>query len=90
MNARIRELVDRAGFVRFSAQENPHTPIDWSCDYEVELETLIELIVRECLDLGKQIQSQRVINGSEEYIAGREMGVEVFMNQIKKHLQGES
>jgi hypothetical protein len=25
------------------------------------------------------------VNGSEEYNAGREMGIEVFMNQIKKH-----
>ena len=44
-----------------------------------------ELIVRECLAHGKLAQSQAVVNGSEEYNAGREMGIEVFMNQIKKH-----
>ena len=44
-----------------------------------------ELIVKECLAHGKLTQSQTVVNGSEEYNAGREMGVEVFMNQIKKH-----
>ena len=44
-----------------------------------------ELIVRECLAHGKLTQSQAVVNGSEEYNAGREMGIEVFMNQIKKH-----
>ena len=44
-----------------------------------------ELIVRECLAHGKLTQSQTVVNGSEEYNAGREMGIEVFMNQIRKH-----
>jgi hypothetical protein len=44
-----------------------------------------ELIVRECYEQGKLIQSQTIVNGSEEYVAGREMGIEVFMNQIKQH-----
>jgi len=44
-----------------------------------------ELIVRECVEQGKLIQSQTIVNGSEEYVAGREMGIEVFMNQIKQH-----
>ena len=48
-------------------------------------EKFAELIVRECLAHGKLTQSQTVVNGSEEYNAGREMGIEVFMNQIKKH-----
>ena len=43
------------------------------------------MIVRECLAHGKLTQSQTVVNGSEEYNAGREMGIEVFMNQIKLH-----
>lgn len=46
-----------------------------------------ELIVRECLAHGKLTQSQTVVNGSEEYNAGREMGIEVFMNQIKQHFE---
>ena len=44
-----------------------------------------ELIVLKCIEQGKQIQSQSVSNGSEEYNTGREMGIEVFLNQIKKH-----
>jgi hypothetical protein len=44
-----------------------------------------ELIVRECIEQGKMIQSHTIVNGSEEYVAGREMGIEVFMNQIKQH-----
>ena len=50
-----------------------------------EAEKFAELIVRECLAHGKLTQSQTVVNGSEEYNAGREMGIEVFMNQIKQH-----
>ena len=53
--------------------------------YTDELEKFAELIVRECLAHGKLTQSQAVVNGSEEYNAGREMGIEVFMNQIKLH-----
>ena len=52
---------------------------------EQNQEKFAELIVRECLAHGKLAQSQAVVNGSEEYNAGREMGIEVFMNQIKKH-----
>ncbi len=48
-------------------------------------EKFAQLIVLECLAHGKLTQSQAVVNGSEEYNAGREMGIEVFMNQIKKH-----
>ena len=49
------------------------------------LEKFAKLIVRECLAYDKLAQSQTVVNGSEDYNAGREMGIEVFMNQIKKH-----
>ena len=48
MNERIRELADQAGFVRFEPDEDPHTPIDWSCDYSMELNQFAELIVQEC------------------------------------------
>lgn len=48
MNKRIKELVDQAGFIRFSPKEDPRTPIDWSCEYSTELNQFAELIVREC------------------------------------------
>lgn len=54
MNKRIQELADEAGFVRFSPQEDPHTPIDWSSDYSSELEKFAELIVKECCFTGEQ------------------------------------
>ncbi len=68
----------------------PHTAIDPSNNMPYETTTFsakkfTELIVAECIEQGKQIQSQSVSNGSEEYNTGREMGIEVFLNQIKKH-----
>jgi hypothetical protein len=67
---------------------------DWSGQTiemnDVGIAKFAELIVRECLTHGKLTQSQAVMNGSEEYNAGREMGIEVFMNQIKLHFGVES
>ena len=76
MNERIQELMAEVGM-----------SVDYLTNTKqiVLIEKFAELIVRECLAHGKSTQSQAVVNGSEEYNAGREMGIEVFMNQIKKH-----
>jgi hypothetical protein len=76
MNERIKQLADEAGM---------NIVDDKFSTYGKFAEKFAELIVRECLAHGKLTQSQAVVNGSEEYNAGREMGIEVFMNQIKKH-----
>lgn len=44
----LNKLTDQAGFVRWSPEEDPNTPIDWSCDYTKELETLVRLVVQTC------------------------------------------
>jgi hypothetical protein len=74
MNNRLKRLAERS-FWDKQAQQDMEDFID--------LEKFAELIVRECLAQGRLTQSQTVVNGSEEYNAGREMGIEVFMNQIK-------
>ena len=51
VNERIQKLADQAGFIRFSPEEDPHTPIDWSSDYTYELEKFAELIVQECVNV---------------------------------------
>jgi hypothetical protein len=81
MNERIKALALQAGAVNVW---------EWASDdvldtKNMDAEKFAELIVRECLAHGKLTQSQAVVNGSEEYNAGREMGIEVFMNQIKQH-----
>ncbi len=78
MNERIRELVKQATTY---IEPTENSGEGWIFDKE----KFAELIVRECIVHGKLTQSQTVVNGSEEYNAGREMGIEVFMNQIKKH-----
>lgn len=70
MNERIRELRDKCVDPEYG----------W-----VDVNKFAELIVREFVEQGKLIQSQTVVCGSEEYIAGREMGIEVFMNQVREH-----
>ena len=54
-------------------------------NWESVVSKFAELIVKECVELGKELQTQDVINGSEDYKSGREMGIEVFMNQIKNN-----
>jgi hypothetical protein len=79
MNERIRDLSEQA---EKYADDNFRGEPTWSEAFESKF---AELIVKECLAHGKLTQSQAVVNGSEEYNAGREMGIEVFMNQIKLH-----
>lgn len=77
MNERIEKLAEQCGL-----RSNPNV---YDRDQSFDIERFAELIVKECIEQGKQIQSQSVSNGSEEYNTGREMGIEVFLNQIKKH-----
>ena len=49
MNEQIQALSKQAGFIHFASDEDPYTPIDWSCDYTEELEKFAKLIVRECV-----------------------------------------
>ena len=80
MNERIKELAEQAG-ISLSQKDYSYYWVESAED----IEKFAELIVWECLAHGKLTQSQTVVNGSEEYNAGREMGIEVFMNQIKEH-----
>jgi hypothetical protein len=77
MNERIRELAELS--IKESGQEF------WWLTNDLVIEKFAQLIVEECLAHGKLTQSQVVVNGSEEYNAGRWLGIEVFMNQIKQH-----
>ncbi len=81
MNERIKELAEQATSIVEMVGPEGYT----SSYANFDREKFAELIVKECLAHGKLTQSQAVVNGSEEYNAGREMGIEVFMNQIKLH-----
>lgn len=51
MNEKIKQLAEKAGFYLW--ENEPWKPegavVDWSCDYDSELEKFAELIVRECI-----------------------------------------
>jgi hypothetical protein len=81
MNERIQQLALQASTTTTSYYDGRGNVTETYFDKE----KFAELIVKECLAHGKLTQSQAVVNGSEEYNAGREMGIEVFMNQIKLH-----
>lgn len=52
MNEKIKELSEKAGFLLW--EDEPWKPegaiVDWSSQYDGELERFAELIVRECID----------------------------------------
>ena len=84
MNERIKQL-ERQAIIGVLKGNDPDRDVDRMYISAEFTKKFAELIVKECLAHGKLTQSQAVVNGSEEYNAGREMGIEVFMNQIKLH-----
>ena len=66
MNKHIEKLVEEAGFIRFLPEENPATPIDWSCDYTPELEQFAMLVIGDCIRT-IQMGVQRGKDSSAEY-----------------------
>jgi hypothetical protein len=52
MNDRIKELAKQAGFVLWADEEwKPDgAVIDWSSDYDNDLEKFAELIIQECME----------------------------------------
>ena len=76
---RIQEILQQPVFERLK---------DWYDTGPVQkatLEVFVESIIRECVKKGMSIQSQKVSNGSEDYLAGREMGILVCLVEIKRH-----
>ena len=79
MNERIRELAEQAQ--QYAEWTTPQG-LEW---FDAFKEKFAELIVRECVKQSKEIQSQTIANGTEDYCAGREMGIEVVINEITRH-----
>ena len=75
MNERIKQLAEQYWEQRPDGQ------------LHFDNEKFAELIVRECLQICKDVgaESKEVLNASEDYQKGREMGAEVCHNMIKKH-----
>jgi len=48
LNKKTIVLAKEAGFIFFEEDETKAGFIDWSCDYNIELKKLVELVVQEC------------------------------------------
>lgn len=81
MNPKIKELKEQSYIQEIDYNEYNGAGYYVSVFSE---EKFAELIIKECLKIGKEIQEQNISNATIEYNLGREMGIEVFMNQIKK------
>jgi hypothetical protein len=84
MNNTIKKLTEKAGFCFWEDEPWGSGPghIDWGPEYSREfvrfITLLAEHIERECA----QLQAQNGINFSDDYAAGRRMGMEVLKNTL--------
>ena len=87
MNERITQLAVEAGLLNYVDLETPRRYFVSGDAGLEEVEKFAELLIREgakiCKDVGAE--SKEVLNASEDYQKGREMGTEVCHNMIKKH-----
>ena len=69
MNDHVKQLAEQAGFVLWANEEwKPEGQVvDWSSNYDVELEKFAELIVRECADVCELIGSVPYSGVAYEY-----------------------
>jgi hypothetical protein len=82
MNERIRVLAEQAGLEFDDDLALEPEPIYYIT--QKELERFAQLIVRECLQICKDVGIE-----SKDYQEGRQMGAEVCHNMIKKHFEVE-
>lgn len=88
---RFRKLAKKAGFVLWGTES--HKPegsiIDWSSDYDKELQAFARLIVQECIDV---IQRQVIMKFDNNFVdddfnVGYRRGAEVSGERIKQHFE---
>lgn len=88
MNEYFKQTAEQAGFNLWEDEDwNPGDVVDWSSRYDYELEMFGELIIRDIIKIATEVQSESVTNACANYNAGREMGLEVLVNQLKKFLE---
>ena len=88
MNEYFKQTAEQAGFCLWEDEPwNPGEVVDWSSRYDPELEKFGELIIQDIIKIATEVQSESVSNACVNYNAGREMGIEVLVNQLKKFLE---
>lgn len=70
MNEKIKQLAEQAGFVFWQDEMWADSQvIDWSCNYDKELEALVNLVVDKCVSICKEGSStQMTSKGAAERI----------------------
>lgn len=73
MHKHTKKLAKEAGFIFWSKDEHPHAPIDWSCDYDLELEKFEELVRKDeraklLLNVNAMLDNMHIVsNGRHNY-----------------------
>ncbi len=80
MNKRIQELAEQAG-LSYMPSNYPDMADLYKCA-DFELEKFAELIIQECIHKARIVQEQEV-GASDDYLDGREMGLEVLILNLK-------
>lgn len=71
MNDNVKKLVEHAGFATWEDEEwaPKGAFVDWSCNYDVELEALIRLVVDRCVSICEEgSPTQSTSSGAAEKI----------------------
>lgn len=82
MNERIAEILEQAFDLCNTYDDEGKTGLIKTTE---AFNKFAELIIKECIQQGKLVQTEDIPNASPEYLLGREMGIEVYMNRIKEH-----
>lgn len=58
MHENIKRMAQEAGFILWEDEEhNPGEVVDWACNYDKELATLVENVVKECAGLFERVHT---------------------------------
>jgi hypothetical protein len=94
MNEKIKQMAEKAGFHLW--EDEPWKPegavVDWSCDYDSELEKFAELIIWECCKICDTIGRESRKEWKTKYNphdGGRSDGAWECEEQIKQHFKYE-
>jgi hypothetical protein len=78
MNEKIKQLAEKAGFYLW--EDEPWKPegavVDWSCEYDSELEKFAELILSECIKICQEGSSTQTTGTGAAQKIKQNFGIE--------------
>lgn len=87
MKDKVKQLAEQAGFMLWNNEEwKPEGQVvDWSSDYDKELEEFAELIVRECMECSDPLIRHYIDKHPEQEQAFLLAAIADYSSEIKKH-----